>query len=173
MTATVNIDYNQIVFQDDTLIRTRVDTMGINYSKNCADPIQSVDLSSEITNITSDHTLTLDVGDIIPGATIFPDGVYKFNLIFALIEDEDEEDPAPGTYTISACIYIGTTTRCKAAEKWVETKNDLLELTIKALSHTNECEDCDCEAMCEMYDYLLTLLEQTSTSDVSDGCGCP
>lgn len=168
MQLAVSLDYDSITFTAPVLADNNVAGMSIRYKKNCG-TIVTKDLTSVIPSIQNE-SLTLNVTDLYTDNTVFDDGVYYFRITVTgpLVEDE------PGTTYLTGCIYIGTTSRCKALCMYENTGDEIYKYIINALSIVNDCDDCDCTTMCELYDYLNTLLSNTSTStnNVYNSCGC-
>lgn len=170
MTVTISLDYDQVTFTSTVLDVDLLETLGIKYKKNCGTISDTIDITDKIADIV-DGTLTLGVSDIITSAEVFPDGVYYFELLGTTFDSIPPPDN--GSHTLTACVYIGTTSRCKALKKYNETENEIFRFVINALNHVNDCDDCNCSTMCDVYDYLTTLLDTNTTStDVSSTCGC-
>lgn len=170
MKVSISLDYTEITFTHDVLIQADVSTLTLKYKKNCG-TLQTVSLASKIGSIVDDtNSLTLSVSDIISGKAIFDDGVYYFELIVG--GPEVPPDNEPGTYFLTSCVYIGTTSRCKALCLYETSENELLLYIIKALDIVNDCDDCDCSTQCELYDYLITLLTTKTSDNVYNSCGC-
>ena len=170
MQLTISQDYTDITFTHSVLKQSEISTLSLRYKKNCG-TLQAVDITSKIgTIIDATSSITLNISDIISGKTIFDDGVYYFELIVG--GPDVPPDNVPGTYFLKGCIYIGTTSRCKALCLYETSENELLLYLIKALDLVNDCDECDCSTQCELYDYLTTLLTTKITDNVYKSCGC-
>jgi hypothetical protein len=170
MNISVSLDYDQITFTSTSFQGFTATSMRLNYKKSCGTLSPNINLTSKISTI-SNNSLTLAVTDIFPTDTVFPDGVYYF--ILTLIGTNPQT--VQGTLTLKGCIYIGTTSRCKAVAKYNETNDDMIMFFIKALDFANECDSCDCLKMCDIYSSLLAKLTVTTTNistNVYSPCGC-
>ena len=172
MTISVSLDYDQITFSSTSLAGFTATTMRLNYKKTCGTLSADIPLTSKIPTI-SNNSLTLAVTDIFPNNTVFPDGVYYFILTVA----GTNSSTIVGTLTLRGCIYIGTTSRCKAVLKYNETQDEMIPLLIKALDFANDCDSCDCSKMCDIYNSLINKLTTStstsnSTTNVYSPCGC-
>lgn len=173
MNISVSLDYDEITFNHSILNTGTISGLRLEYKLNCGTLSSSIDLNAKIVTINNtDKTLTLNVSDIDASKTIFTDGVYYFKLtvLGPIVEGE------PGTYVLTGCIYIGTTSRCKALVAYEASNNEVIKYVISALDIVNQCDDCNCTSQCDLYDYLLTLITNTSTSNsntnVYNPCGC-
>lgn len=171
MNISVSLDYNEITFTNDILNTADVQSITLQYKLNCGTLNSGLDLTSKIIDIDdTTSSLTLNITDIDATKTVFTDGVYYFKLtvIGPLVEGE------PGSHTLTGCIYIGTTSRCKAVVAYESTNNEMIKYIINALDIVNQCDDCGCSTQCDLYDYLITLITgaSTSTSNVYNPCGC-
>lgn len=171
MKISVSLDYNEITFTHSTLQIADISAITLQYYKNCGTISSAIDLTSKIVDIDDTTTsLTISITDIDSTKTVFDDGVYQFVLtvIGPLVEGE------AGSYILKGCIYIGTTSRCKALCLYEKEENELVKYIINALSIVNDCDDCDCSTQCDLYNYLLTLITGTSnsTNNVYNSCGC-
>lgn len=172
MTISVSLDYDQISFSSSSLTGFTATSMKLNYKKTCNTLSADIPLTSKIPTIIN-NTLTLAVTDIFPNDTVFPDGVYYFILTIA----GTNSSTVDGTLILRGCMYIGTTSRCKAVLKYNETKDEMIPLLIKALDFANECDSCDCSKMCDIYNSLISKLTPStstsnSTTNVYSPCGC-
>lgn len=172
MTISVSLDYDQITFSSTSLAGFTATTMKLNYKKTCGTLSSDIPLTSKIPTI-SNNSLTLAVTDIFPNDTVFPDGVYYFILTVI----GTNSSTVDGTLTLRGCIYIGTTSRCKAVLKYNETQDEMIPLLIKALDFANDCDSCDCSKMCDIYNSLINKLTTStstsnSTTNVYSPCGC-
>jgi hypothetical protein len=172
MTISVSLDYDQITFSSTSLAGFTANTMKLNYKKTCGTLSADIPLTSKIPTI-SNNSLTLAVTDIFPNDTVFPDGVYYFILTVT----GTNSSTIVGTLTLRGCIYIGTTSRCKAVLKYNETQDEMIPLLIKALDFANDCDSCDCSKMCDIYNSLINKLTTStstsnSTTNVYSPCGC-
>lgn len=172
MTISVSLDYDQITFSSTSLAGFTATTMRLNYKKTCGTLSADIPLTSKIPTI-SNNSLTLAVTDIFPNDTVFPDGVYYFILTVT----GTNSSTIVGTLTLRGCIYIGTTSRCKAVLKYNETQDEMIPLLIKALDFANDCDSCDCSKMCDIYNSLINKLTTStstsnSTTNVYSPCGC-
>lgn len=171
MQISISLDYTSITFTHECLIQENISGLSLQYKKNCATSATLVDLNSFITDVdNATNSITLDVSDIDATKTIFDDGVYYFKLTVS----GPPVDDTVGTYILTGCIYIGTTTRCKAVCLYETTEDEIYKYIINALSIVNDCDDCECTTQCDLYDYLLTLLNNTSntSTNVYSSCGC-
>lgn len=178
--VSVSLNYDAITFTHPRLLEANISYIDIAYSKNCGTVGAAKPLSTLIPDITVDGSLTVDVGDIITGATVFPDGVYNFKMqISGPTGTNVSNVTGPGTYTVNFCIYIGSTSRCKALAIYNDSdcKNEVIPLLLKALTNVDECDECDCSTMCDIYNYLQDLItDSTNTSNTNNNvytdCGC-
>lgn len=96
----------------------------------------------------------------------FTDGVYKFKV---RITKKD------GSWTEETnCFFLDINTKCKVSrfiEGIIEKKEEAnnIHLAHYALINASNC-GCNCEELCELYKYLLKLLDN-NTSNIKD-CGC-
>jgi len=170
MQLSISLDYTDITFTHEVLKQADVSTLSLKYKKNCGTQ-SSIDLTTKIgTIVDATNSITLNISDIIEDKTIFDDGVYYFELTVG--GPDVPKDNVPGTYFLKGCIYIGTTSRCKALCLYETTNNELILYLIEALDLVNDCDECDCSTQCELYDYLITLLTTKATDNVYKSCGC-
>jgi len=174
----LSLYWDTISFTHSVLLEAGITYIDMTYTKNCGTASAVIALSSAIPDITAEGSLTIDVGDIITNATVCPDGVYNFRMqVSGPTGTDEDDDTGPGTYVLNFCIFIGSTTRCKALAAYNESKNEAILLLVKALSNVDECDNCDCTTMCTIYDYLQDLIEDsannsTTTTNVYTDCGC-
>lgn len=171
MQIDVSLDYTEITFTHEVLQVADVSDLTLEFKRNCGTLSDFISLTGSIGTIDdANHSLTLTVDQIDATKTIFDDGVYYFKLtvIGPLVEGE------PGSYVLTGCIYIGTTSRCKAACYYDSTGDEKVKYIVNALSIVNDCDDCECSTQCDLYDYLITLItgSSTSTNNVYNPCGC-
>lgn len=172
MNITVSLDYDQITFLNGSLNENDLGSLSLQYKYNCGTLSSSINLDDKLGDLIN-NTLTLNVSDIFPSKTIFDDGVYYFKITAGSRTSGAGPLPTPGTFTLTGCVYIGTTSRCKALAKYKETNNEIIKQLIHGLDHVNDCDNCDCTTMCTIYDYLTTLLDtNTTTTNVYSPCGC-
>lgn len=177
--VTVSLNYDTITFSSIYLIPADMNSLLVKFSKNCGTVGSNINLNSLISTISDEGVLTIPVATLIPSATVFPDSVYKFTFTIGTDSGSTPNgnviENVPGTYTVSFCIFIGSVTRCKALANYLETENELIPLLVKALTNVDECDNCDCTTMCTIYDYLIDLLDSstsTTTTNVYNNCGC-
>lgn len=168
MQIAISLDYDSITFKHDVLIEADITAMSLQYYRNCGTISSTIDLTSLISNVEN-NSITVPITNIDSTKTLFDDGVYRF--ILTVVGPSIDGDP--GSYILKGCAYIGTTSRCKALCLYKETKNELIRYVINALTIVNDCDDCDCSTQCELYNYLLSLLNNKSiNTNVYKSCGC-
>jgi len=87
-----------------------------------------------------------------------PDGIYRVRL---------EIDYADEERTIEQyCVFVDCETKCKLINRVLENSNAYRWYEI--LKFGEECEECDCDSLCEIYEKLLNDLNE-STEDL---CRC-
>lgn len=145
------------------------------WKKNCEESEHFLDISDKLSDMDVAYTITIDASELFPSRTTFEDGVYSIRVVFegeGTITVGDADILVEGTHEETYCLFIGTTTNCKALKVYLETQDVVLEYLIKALQISNDC-DCDCEDSCTIYEALLDRINNpiTSTNDNTD-CGC-
>lgn len=145
------------------------------WKKNCEETEHSISISSKLVSLDVPNTIEIDASELFPSRTTFEDGVYSIRVVVSgqdAILIEDVETLVEGLHEETYCLFIGTTTNCKALKSYLETEDEVLEYLIKALQIANDC-DCDCEDSCVIYEALLDRINNpiTSTNDNKD-CGC-
>lgn len=169
MQIAVSLDYDEITITHPILADINVGTLLLRHTLNCGTSSANTDLTARIGDIVGE-TLTINVNELDATKTLFDDGVYYFALDVGgpIVEGE------PGTWFLTGCIYIGTTSRCKAVCLYEQTGNELVKYIIRALDISNDCDDCDCTTQCDLYEYLTSLLTNNSNSSTNaySSCGC-
>jgi hypothetical protein len=167
MTTTVSLNYDSITFQSQYL-NTSNTGLDLTLSINCGvETTNMLDALIPTINNTT-NSITIPVASIISAASILTDGVYNIKLKIYTTDTNIEQ----------ACIYIGTTSRCKAVELYNKTTDLKLKLKLEtllfALENATLCDTCSCTKMCTIYNELLTLINSTTitTTNVSTDCGC-
>ena len=120
MNISVSLDYDEITFNHSVLNTATISGLRLEYKLNCGTISSSIDLNAKIATINNtDKILTLNVSDIDASKTVFTDGVYYFKLtvLGPVVEGK------PGTYVLTGCIYICTTSRCKAVVAYEASNN--------------------------------------------------
>lgn len=92
------------------------------------------------------------------GETEFAPGVYLFRL-------EKLEDSG-ATTTEKSCEYVGCSIECDVLSYISSNMGSNIYQLHHLLQYASDCTDCNCEGMCEMYEYIQTLLNDF------DGCEC-
>lgn len=161
-------DYKSISVVLETRPSTGNSNMVLTYIKNCGDPIE---VDRTLSPNTSNFTIT--AADLVSGATTIADGVYNFTMTWVGPVGPLEDDVA-ADYMEQNCFYVGTTSRCKANKYYESTGDKTVRNIIKALELANQCDDCDCTAMCSLYETLLSKINVTlkTTDYVYNDCGC-
>ena len=169
MNIVVSPSFEELTVTFDDAIDPITITGGTGYCLlNCDAEEIEIDMDAVLATLDS-GSFTISVADVFAGRTTFKDGVYKF--VFELYDAEG----GGHTHSDSFCLFIGTTTNCKVANWIICEDDDLIEYLLKALQHINDCDDCDCSLMCDIYDTLqnrLDYLASKSTANVYNDCGC-
>lgn len=139
----------------------------LKYKKDCAVNVTTVNLNSLIPSITTKIEIpaTTFYNDLTK--TTYCDGIYNFELIVRYYT-EDPEVISESKET--SCHAILCNIKCKALEKYSETKNNKLLYYVYALEASNDCDNCTCSNMCAMYTELKSLINDYS--NLNNGCGC-
>lgn len=104
-----------------------------------------------------------------PNQLTFEDGVYQVSI--KLFDDDNS------FYAKTICGFIDCKTKCLVAQYLSDTLDEMkdneegpyttLHMAHYALTNASSC-NCDCEALCEMYQYVLDILSNTTNSN----CNC-
>lgn len=142
---------------------------------NCETTEHELDISSKLANIDVVNTITIEASELFPSRTTFSDGVYSIRVVvngedFVLVDDV--ETLIEGEHEETYCMFIGTTSNCKAYKAYETNQDVVLEYLIKALQIANDC-DCDCEDACSIYEALLERINNPiNMTDDNTDCGC-
>jgi hypothetical protein len=171
MTTTVSLNYDYIIFKSVNIVPIITWGFDLTVKKNCG-TTTVFNLDTYAATIT-DNSIQVPAS-VIFGADPIPDGVY--NLSLACYNTNGASD---FTYTEQNCIYIGTTSRCKALEFYKsitdETLKCKIELLLFALDNATLCDTCSCSKICNIYNDLLLIINSpitTTTTYVYSDCGC-
>lgn len=88
----------------------------------------------------------------------FAAGIYLFRLV--KVEDNGS------TTTEKSCEYVGCPIECDVLKYISSNFDSNLYQLHHLLQYTSDCTDCNCEGMCEIFDYIQTVLNDF------DGCEC-
>lgn len=142
---------------------------------NCETTENDFDISTKLTTIDPINTITIEASDIYPSRTTFPDGVYSIRIVVDgedTVLVDDVEILVEGTHEETYCIFIGTTTNCKAYKAFNTSNDVVIEYLLKSLQIANDC-DCDCDNSCIIYEALLDRISNpTNMTNDDTNCGC-
>jgi len=170
MNITISPDFEQMTITSE-LFNNDSDTGTFFWKRNCEETEHSLDITSKL--VSADGEIIINASELFTGKTVFSDGVYSIRVVvngFGTVIVDDVETIVEGDYESTYCIFIGTTSNCKAVSAYLETNDKVLEYLIKALHLLNDC-DCDCDNACDLYDALIDRLNNPKTDDNKD-CGC-
>lgn len=174
MTITVSANFETMTIVSEYFLES-FPTGTFYWKLNCETTEHEFDISDKLSDIDPINTITIDASDIYPLRTTFPDGVYSIRIVvngddFILIDDV--ETLVEGEHEQTYCMFIGTTSNCKAYKAFETNKDVVLEYLIKALQIANDC-DCDCEDSCIVYEALIERINNpTNMTDDNTDCGC-
>lgn len=165
MTVTINADCTAITFTTTNLSGSaNITALEVTSSKNCSTSTV-VNITSQI-NTISNNSITLTAAQMLNNSTItkFCDGVYYLQLkITKFLENTTFE------YTESECFLVNCNLKCKMIDVYLSDKTNTKVIYLyDALVYGTSCDECDCSAMCTIYNELLN---QIGTNDSTD-CGC-
>lgn len=171
MIATLNSDCSILTLTSEALVAAlgkSFNSLVLKSRLNCSLTETSVTVSSLIGSITNKSIsipATLFYND--PTKTTYCDGVYYFELqiLYTTVTGTFQADDG-------ACQLIGCNLKCKVLEYFTKTKNRKAYYLYYALQQGNDCDSCYCTEMCSMYTELKNLLNDSSISIDTSGCGC-
>jgi hypothetical protein len=171
MIATLNSDCTTLTLYSEALVTASGKTFNSLVLKsrlNCSLTETSVDVSSLIGSITS-KTISIPATTFYNDATktTYCDGVYYFELGI-------NYTTSLGIYLVSdsACKLVDCVLKCKVLEYYTTTKDRKAWYQYYALQQGGDCDSCYCTEMCSLYTELKNLLNDSSISIDTSGCGC-
>jgi len=171
MTITVSPDFKTLTI---TSVHINEDSTSgsFKWTLNCEETQHTLDISDKL--VDNDGTITIEAGELFSGKSIFSDGVYSIELELnglGSVTVDDIEVLVEGIYTLTYCLFIGSTSNCKALRIYEASGDETIEYIIKALQLLNDC-DCDCSQACDLYDALIYKINNYTENDNNTNCGC-
>lgn len=174
MTITVSANFETMTIVSDYFLE-EFPTGTFYWKLNCETSENDLDISDKLTSLDVVNTIEIDASELYPSRTTFPDGVYSIRVVVSgedVVVIDEVETPVEGEHEETYCIFIGTTSNCKAYKAYETSEDVVLEYIIKALQIANDC-DCECEDACTLYEALLErIANPINTTDDNTDCGC-
>lgn len=150
---------------DDWMDNQGIKTLEVTLRTHCDD--DPIVIEVEVGDVDGDgdatpYSITLLPADFEATGTTLVDGVYK--LKFTLTVDASGAE----SYDVG-CKPVTCALECNVAAFQIEnvtTSN--VWMFYETLLYQDNCAQCSCTMACDLYDYILELIENTETND----CGC-
>jgi hypothetical protein len=108
------------------------------------------------------YSITLEPSDFGSTGTTLDDGVYKLKFILTV-------DATGSTTADLGCKPVICALECNAAAYQIANITSTnIWMLYETLLYQDNCAQCSCEMACDLYDYILEVIQNSDTDD----CGC-
>lgn len=127
---------------------------------------QLFEITEKYNIFTNEYTIT--PADLNQSGDTFCDGIYQISV-------EGYKDNG-SKYLDTACHFINCKIKCLIASELLkkDCQKENLIMYWDALKYAEECENCNCTVLCELYKELLKTLGKVCNTEpkISKTCGC-